>query len=94
MTRLVDGRSGVRILTEPKDFSLLQNAQTGSGTHPDSYSISIGVRSRKLTRPGRDFDHSPPSSAEVKNEGSCASTPRIHLHGVNMKCINVDSLSY
>jgi len=47
-----------------------------------------------VKRPGREADHSPPSSAEVKNAWSCTSTPpyvftawclvkyRIRLHGV------------
>jgi hypothetical protein len=38
---------------------------------------SLGVK-----RPGREADHSPPSSAEVKNAWSCTSIPPIHLHGV------------
>jgi hypothetical protein len=32
--------------------------------------------------PGREADHSPPSSAEVKNAWSHTSTPPIRLHGV------------
>jgi hypothetical protein len=32
--------------------------------------------------PGREADHSSPSSAEVKNAWSCTSTPPICLHGV------------
>jgi hypothetical protein len=35
-----------------------------------------------VKRPGRESDHSPPSSAEVKNARSCAYTPPIRLHGV------------
>jgi hypothetical protein len=35
-----------------------------------------------VKRPGGEADHSPPSSAEVKNEWSCISTPPIHLHGM------------
>jgi hypothetical protein len=38
--------------------------------------LSLGVK-----RPGREDDHSPPSSAEVK-EWSYTSTPPIRLHGV------------
>jgi hypothetical protein len=38
--------------------------------------LSLGVK-----RPGRE-DHSPPSSAGVKNAWSYTSTPPIHLHGV------------
>jgi hypothetical protein len=39
--------------------------------------------------PKREFDHSPPSSAEVKNEWSYASTPPVRLRGVerdNFSC--------
>jgi hypothetical protein len=39
--------------------------------------LSLGVK-----RPGREADHSPPSSAEVKNAWSYTSTPPIRLHGV------------
>jgi len=40
-------------------------------------SISLDVKHQK-----REVDHSPPSSAEFKNEWSYTSTPPIHLHGV------------
>jgi hypothetical protein len=39
--------------------------------------LSLGVK-----RPGREADHSPPSSAEVKNAWSYTSTPPIRLYGV------------
>jgi hypothetical protein len=39
--------------------------------------LSLGVK-----RPGREADHSPPSSAEVKIAWSYTSTPPIRLHGV------------
>jgi hypothetical protein len=39
--------------------------------------ISLGVK-----RPVREADHSPPYSAEVKNEWSYTSTPSIRLYGV------------
>jgi hypothetical protein len=39
--------------------------------------LSLGVK-----RPGREADHSPPSSAEVKNAWSYTSTPPICLRGV------------
>jgi hypothetical protein len=35
-----------------------------------------------VKRPGREVDHSPPSSSAVKNAWSYASTPPIRLHGV------------
>ena len=37
----------------------------------------------EVSRPGRDVDHSPPSSAEAKNEWSYTSTPLICHHGVD-----------
>jgi hypothetical protein len=43
--------------------------QTGSGAHPASYPMGTGGPfPGGKARPGRDTDHSPPSSAEVKNE--------------------------
>jgi hypothetical protein len=39
--------------------------------------LSLGVK-----RPGREADHSAPSSAEVKNTWSYTSTPPVRLHGV------------
>jgi hypothetical protein len=42
------------------NFSLQHRVQNYSGAHPASY-LSLGVK-----RQGREADHSPPSSAEVK----------------------------
>jgi hypothetical protein len=43
--------------------------QTGSGAHPASCTMGTGGPfPGGKARPGRDADHSPPSSAEVKNE--------------------------
>jgi hypothetical protein len=39
--------------------------------------LSLGVK-----RPGREADHSPPYSSEVKNAWSYTYTPAIRLHGV------------
>jgi hypothetical protein len=51
------------------DFSSSPCVQTGSGAHPASYPMGTGGSfSGGKVRPGRDADHSPPSSAEVKNE--------------------------
>jgi hypothetical protein len=56
-------------LAEAKDFSSSLCVQTGSGAHPASCTMGTGgpFPGRK-ERPGRDADHSPPSSAEVENE--------------------------
>jgi hypothetical protein len=58
----------VRSLTGA-DFSSSPYVQTGSGAHPASYPMGTrGSFPGDKARPGRDADHSPPSSAEVKNE--------------------------
>jgi hypothetical protein len=51
------------ILVRCKLFSFSLCVQTSSEAYSDSYPIGTGVKAR----PGRDADHSPPSSAEVKN---------------------------
>jgi hypothetical protein len=65
------GRStiGVRSPTGAEDFSSSPCVQTGSGTHPASCPMGTGGPfPGGKARPGRDADHSPPSSAEVKYE--------------------------
>jgi hypothetical protein len=61
---LEDRAIGVRSPAGAKDFSCNFCVQTGSGAHPAS--CTMGTRGK--ARPGRDADHSPPSSAEVVNE--------------------------
>jgi hypothetical protein len=65
----MDWTIGVRSPTEAEDFSSSLCVQTGSGAHPASRPMSTGgpFPGGKV-RPGRDADHSPSSSAEVKNE--------------------------
>jgi hypothetical protein len=56
-------------LTEAKDFSSSLYVQTSSGVHPAFYPVGAGVTfPRGKARSGRDADHLPPSSAELKNE--------------------------
>jgi hypothetical protein len=69
------GRSGVRIPIEAGNYSLHHRVQTGSGAHPPPIQWVPGVISLGVKRPGRKADHSPPSSAEVKNAWSYTSTP-------------------
>jgi hypothetical protein len=68
------GWSEVRIPAGARKFSLHHRVQTGSGalsaSHPTSTS---GSRDKRL---GREADHSPLSSTEVKNECSYTSTPQ------------------
>jgi hypothetical protein len=55
--------------TGARDFSSSLCVQTGSGTHPASCTMGTGGSfPGGKARPGRDVDHSPPSSAEVVNE--------------------------
>jgi hypothetical protein len=59
----------VRSPAEAKDFSSSLCIQTGSGAHPASCTMGTGGRfPGGKARPGRDADHSLPSSAEVVNE--------------------------
>jgi hypothetical protein len=67
--RLDDQAIGVRSPTGAKNFSSNLCVQTGSRAHPASCTMGTGVLSPGVkARPGRDADHSPPSSAEVENE--------------------------
>jgi hypothetical protein len=59
----------VRSPSGAEDFSSSPCVQTGSGAHPASYPMGTGGSFPEAkARPGRDADHSPPSSAEVKYE--------------------------
>jgi hypothetical protein len=65
----MDLMTGVRSPTEAEDFSSSLCIQTGSGAHPASCTVGTGgLFPGGKAWPGRDVDHSPPSSAEVKNE--------------------------
>jgi hypothetical protein len=60
-----------------QEFSLLHVVQTGSEAHPASYPMGIGgvgVLSPGVKRKGREADHSPPTSAEVKKTWVYTST--------------------
>jgi hypothetical protein len=59
----------VRSPAEGKGFSSNLCVQTGSGAHPASCPMGTGGPfAWAKARPGRDADHSAPSSAEVENE--------------------------
>jgi hypothetical protein len=49
--------------------------QTDSDVHPNSCPMGSGGPSPGLKRPGREVDHSPPASAEVKEMWIYTSTP-------------------
>jgi hypothetical protein len=63
------GRSRFDSRQRIKDFSCSLCVQSGCGAHPASCTMGTGGPfPGDKARPGRDADHSPPSSAEVMNE--------------------------
>jgi hypothetical protein len=67
---------GVQIPVGARNFSLHHRVQTGPGpTQPPSQWVP-GTPSVGASQPGREADHSPPSSADVKNAEICTSTPQ------------------
>jgi hypothetical protein len=80
VTMLRDGQldnrgTVVRFPTGERNFYLLRSVQTCSGANPASYTMGIGGYSLRIKRPRREADHSPPSSAEVKNAGVTSPLP-------------------
>jgi hypothetical protein len=66
---LDDRAIGVRSPAGAKDFSSSLCVQTGSEAHSASCPMDTeGPFPGGKAQPGRDADHSPPSSAEVVNE--------------------------
>jgi hypothetical protein len=66
-----------------ENFSLLQNAQPGSGTHPVSYSVGTGFfLAAKTAEEPKQNDHLPaPPGAEVNDEIAILLFPLIRFHG-------------
>lgn len=65
-----------------KRLYFLQMVHNGSGAHLVSCRIGIDGSSSRRKAEGREFDYSPPPTAEVKNEWSCISLLPIRLCGV------------
>jgi hypothetical protein len=71
---LVQERLGIFLFTTASRKAL------GPTQHPIQWvpgALSLGAK-----QPGREADHSPPSSAEVNNAWNYTSTPPVRLHGV------------
>jgi hypothetical protein len=67
--RLDDRAIGVRSPAGANNFSSRSCVQIGCGAHPASCTMGTGGPfAGAKARPGRDADHSPPSSAEVENK--------------------------
>jgi hypothetical protein len=83
-----DRTAGVQFLARTRDIPLFHSVQIGSGVHPASNSMGLGKSGGALS-PGVKrlenlADHSPPSSAELKNYG--ALTP-LHSHTLISQCL-------
>jgi hypothetical protein len=63
---LDDLGSRVRFPAGAGNFSLHHRVQNGSGAHTASYPMGTMDYFPGVKRPGPEADHSPPSSAEVK----------------------------
>jgi hypothetical protein len=70
-------RSRVRFPAGAGNFSLHHRVQNGSGAHSASYPVGTRVSSPGVKQPGREADHSPPRSAEVKE------LVELYLHSSN-----------
>jgi len=57
------------------DFSLCHYVQISAGAHLASHPMDTRGSFPAVKQPECEADHSPPSSAEVKNVGSYSSTP-------------------
>jgi hypothetical protein len=79
---LDDRGSRVRFPAGAGNFSLHHRLQNGSGAHPVSYTMGTRGSFPGVKRPGREADHSPPSSAEVKECVELYLHSPIRLHGV------------
>jgi hypothetical protein len=73
--RLRAGRSGVRIPGGTGNFSLHHRVQPALGPTQSLIQWEPGVLYLGVKWPGRETDHSHPSSAEVKNAWRYTSTP-------------------
>jgi hypothetical protein len=71
-----DGLDGSGLIPGMARFFFLYSVQTGSGALPASYPNGYrGLFSRGVKPQGREADHSPHTSAEVKNTWIYTSTP-------------------
>jgi hypothetical protein len=76
-------RSVILASSSSKRIFPLASVQTSSGAHPASRTMDPGGPfPGAKARPGRDADHSPPYSAEVKNEWELYLLSPKCLHGM------------
>jgi hypothetical protein len=53
-----------------QDYFLLHSVETIFGADPASHPMGTGENFLGVKRPEREADHSPPSTAEVENDGA------------------------
>jgi hypothetical protein len=58
-----------------QELSFLYVVQTGSGAHPAFYPMGTGGTFPGVKRPGREADHSPQTSGDVKKTLIYTATP-------------------
>jgi hypothetical protein len=84
VTTLRDGRFGVRIPADARDFLFTKTVQTGSWAHTASCSVGAGFFFfAGVKRPGCEFNHSLPFTAECKDECGYIGTFPVCLSGVH-----------
>jgi hypothetical protein len=64
----------------------LHRVQTGSGAHRASHKLGMMTPSQSIKRQEREADHSPPSSAQVKNGGYTGTS--IPPYVFMVRCLN------
>jgi hypothetical protein len=72
---LDDRGVGIRVPVGSRIFSSPRRPDL-SGVHLTSYPFGIGVFPTGVKRPGREADHSPPTSAEIEKMWTYTSTRR------------------
>jgi hypothetical protein len=82
----MDWTARVRSQVEARSFCFLHSVQTGSEAHSASYPVDTEGSFPGVKRPGREADHSPPSSADVKNGGALHSPIRLLDIVLNKLC--------
>jgi len=63
------------------NFSSHHRLWNGSGAHPASYPMGTRAFSLGVYQPGREANHSPPPSVEVKNAWAIPPHPQYVFHG-------------
>jgi hypothetical protein len=66
----------VRFQAGAVKFSLHYRVQNGSGAHPASYPMGTRALSLEVKRPGRETDHSSPSSGDQRISGAIPALPQ------------------